>query len=87
MFFISHRLNEIVAVCDRVVVLRDGRMVGTLDKGQINHDAMVKLMVGRDLRVAYTPPKRRKGRCRARGQERAHLDLSASRGIAGTPFR
>ena len=61
VFFISHRLNEVVAVCDRVVVLRDGKMVGTLDKGQINHDAMVKLMVGRDLRVAYTPPKAAKG--------------------------
>ncbi len=57
VIFISHRLNEIVEVCDRVVVLRDGRMVGTLDKEAIGHDAMVKLMVGRDLRVAYTPPK------------------------------
>ncbi|MEO6014432.1 MAG: sugar ABC transporter ATP-binding protein [Devosia sp.] len=54
--FISHRLNEIVEVCDRVVVLRDGKMVGTLEGEAINHDAMVKLMVGRDLRVAYTPP-------------------------------
>ena len=61
VLFISHRLNEIVAVCDRVVVLRDGRMVGTLDKSEISHDAMVKLMVGRDLRVAYTPPKGPRG--------------------------
>ena len=61
VLFISHRLNEIVAVCDRVVVLRDGKMVGTLEKQQISHDAMVKLMVGRDLRVAYLPPKGAKG--------------------------
>jgi ribose transport system ATP-binding protein len=61
VFFISHRLNEIVAVCDRVVVLRDGKMVGTLDKHEINHDAMVRLMVGRDLRVSYLPPKGEKG--------------------------
>jgi ribose transport system ATP-binding protein len=61
IFFISHRLNEIVAVSDRVVVLRDGRMVGTLEKDQISHDAMVRLMVGRDLRVAYTAPKAPKG--------------------------
>ena len=61
IFFISHRLNEVVAVCDRVIVLRDGKMVGTLDKSEISHDAMVKLMVGRDLRVAYTPPKGAKG--------------------------
>ncbi|MBI4920841.1 MAG: sugar ABC transporter ATP-binding protein [Devosia nanyangense] len=56
VIFISHRLNEIVGVCDRVVVLRDGRKVGTLEGDAINHDAMVKLMVGRDLRVAYAPP-------------------------------
>jgi ribose transport system ATP-binding protein len=57
VIFISHRLNEIVGVCDRVVVLRDGRMVGTLERDTVSHDAMVKLMVGRDLRVAYTPPR------------------------------
>jgi ribose transport system ATP-binding protein len=61
IFFISHRLNEIVAVCDRVVVLRDGKLAGGLGKGEITHDAMVKLMVGRDLRVAYLPPKVEKG--------------------------
>jgi ribose transport system ATP-binding protein len=56
VIFISHRLNEIVEACDRVVVLRDGKMVGTLEGDAITHDAMVKLMVGRDLRVSYTPP-------------------------------
>ena len=59
--FISHRLNEVVAVCDRVIVLRDGRLAGALGKDEINHDAMVKLMVGRDLRVAYTPPAAKRG--------------------------
>src|SRR5690606_8015274 len=43
------------------VVLRDGKMVGTLDKHEISHDAMVKLMVGRDLRVAYLAPKGTRG--------------------------
>ena len=56
VIFISHRLHEIVAACDRVLVLRDGNLVGALDGEQINHDAMVKLMVGRDLKVVYAPP-------------------------------
>ena len=56
VIFISHRLNEIVAACDRVIVLRDGRLVGTLEGEAITHDAMVRLMVGRDLKVAYAPP-------------------------------
>jgi ribose transport system ATP-binding protein len=56
VIFVSHRLNEIVAACDRVVVLRDGRLVGTLERGEISHDNMVRLMVGRALKVAYAAP-------------------------------
>jgi ribose transport system ATP-binding protein len=54
--FISHRLNEVKQCVDRVVVLRDGRMVGTLDRAHITHDAMIRLMIGRDLKELYTPP-------------------------------
>lgn len=56
VIFISHRLHEIVESCDRVLVLRDGHLVGALHDDGIHHDAMVKLMVGRDLKVAYAPP-------------------------------
>lgn len=47
--YISHRLGEVKEVADRVVVLRDGKNAGELQKNEINHDAMVRLMVGRDL--------------------------------------
>jgi ribose transport system ATP-binding protein len=56
VIFISHRLNELIECADRVVVLRDGRVVGELGRGQIGHDAMIRLMIGRDLRSLYTPP-------------------------------
>src|SRR5688572_9961098 len=61
VIFISHRLNEIVEACDRVLVLRDGNLVGTLEGEAISHDAMVKLMVGRELKVAYAPPAAARG--------------------------
>jgi len=61
VIFISHRLHEVVEACDRVIVLRDGRLAGGLEKDQINHDAMVKLMVGRDLKVAYEAPAKPRG--------------------------
>ncbi|MFE0758003.1 sugar ABC transporter ATP-binding protein [Inquilinus sp. NPDC058860] len=56
IIFITHRLGEIEARADRVVCLRDGRVVGALDRDEIHHDRMVRMMVGRDLRALYIPP-------------------------------
>lgn len=51
--YISHRLSEVSKVADRVISLRDGCNSGDLPREGITHDAMVRLMVGRDLvRVA-----------------------------------
>ena len=54
VIFVSHRLHEVEAVADRVVVLRDGTLAGTLAKGEIEHDRMVQMMIGRDLKVPST---------------------------------
>jgi ribose transport system ATP-binding protein len=61
VMFVSHRLNEVVEACDRVIVLRDGRIVGHLGGDALTHDVMVKLMVGRDLKVAYAAPASERG--------------------------
>ncbi|HXI49927.1 MAG TPA: sugar ABC transporter ATP-binding protein [Candidatus Saccharimonadales bacterium] len=47
--YISHRLREVKELADRVVVLRDGENAGELARDEISHDAMVRLMVGREL--------------------------------------
>ena len=57
VIYISHRLSEVTACADRVVVLRDGQRVGELGAGSITHDAMIRLMIGRDLKALYIPPK------------------------------
>ena len=57
IIFISHRLNEVKTCVDRVVVLRDGRMVGALEGEAIKPEAMIRLMIGRDLKSLYIPPK------------------------------
>lgn len=49
VIYISHRLVEIGLIADRVIVLRDGKNAGTLDKGEIDHDNIVRLMVGREI--------------------------------------
>ena len=53
--YISHRLAEVDHCADRVVVLRDGKNAGGLDRSEISHDRIVSLMVGREIKSAYTP--------------------------------
>ncbi len=53
VIYISHRLGEVKELADRVLVLRDGENAGELTREEINHDAMVRLMVGRDLDQFY----------------------------------
>lgn len=53
IIYISHRLNEIKQLADRVTVLRDGENAGGLNRDEITHDAMVNLMVGRDISQFY----------------------------------
>ncbi|MFQ5811175.1 MAG: sugar ABC transporter ATP-binding protein [Armatimonadota bacterium] len=48
--YISHRLEEIFQIADRVTVLRDGRWIGTEDVGDVDHEGIVRMMVGRELR-------------------------------------
>jgi ribose transport system ATP-binding protein len=54
--YISHRLGEVTELADRVVVLRDGQNAGELSHAEITHDAMIRLMVGRDLSQLYKRP-------------------------------
>ncbi|UWU67157.1 sugar ABC transporter ATP-binding protein [Bradyrhizobium sp. NC92] len=56
VIFITHRLNEVMQCADRAVVLRDGRVVGALTRAGLSPAAMIRLMIGRDLKSLYVPP-------------------------------
>lgn len=56
VIYVSHRLDEIFALCDRVTILKDGQKVATREISETDHDMLVRLMVGRDL-AQYFPPK------------------------------
>ncbi|ASN06673.1 sugar ABC transporter ATP-binding protein [Virgibacillus necropolis] len=49
IIYISHRMEEIFTICDRITVLRDGQYVGTKIISETSFEAIVKMMVGREL--------------------------------------
>ena len=53
VIYISHRLDEVFAIADRVTVLRDGAVVGSASADAITRHRLISLMVGRDLDVLY----------------------------------
>jgi len=56
MVYISHRLEELSAIADRVTVLRDGKTIGTHEMTEVSSDQLIRLMVGRELSAVF--PKR-----------------------------
>jgi ribose transport system ATP-binding protein len=84
--YVSHRLDEIFSIGDRVTVLRDGKRVGTWDVPELDQDRLVSLMIGgEDLR----PPHERTGATseevvlevrQLRGLEVDNVDIEARRG-------
>src|SRR5690606_24515969 len=51
--FISHRLDEVFAIADRVTVLRDGRKVGVGKIDEFDRDKIIQWMIGRKLSEMY----------------------------------
>lgn len=92
--YISHRLEEIFALADRVTVLRDGESVGTNEVDSLTEGQMIKLMVGREVSAIYPPAEAEAGGivlalkrlgCAAGGVEEVTLDVRAGEivGMAG----
>ena len=55
--YISHRMEEVLQLADRITVLRDGRYVGDLQREEATHKTIVAMMVGRELSGHYFPPR------------------------------
>jgi simple sugar transport system ATP-binding protein len=49
VIFISHKLHEVLKICDRITVLRRGRVVGTVKADETNVDELATMMVGREV--------------------------------------
>ncbi len=60
ILYISHRLDEVFEIADRITVLKDGRLVGTVKPQESDQNQLIKMMVGRSLGEIFpvrTPPK------------------------------
>jgi ribose transport system ATP-binding protein len=56
VLFVSHDLDEVMTICDRVTVLRDGRLVDTVATSSLTKSEMVRLIVGHDPSAGAPPP-------------------------------
>ena len=59
--YISHRLEELFSICDRLTVLRDGEFVGSAPIGELSLDRIVAMMVGREIGDRFPPKTNRPG--------------------------
>ena len=57
--FISHRMDEVRALCDKATIFRDGEDVGTVDVAIARDDEIVRMMIGRTLRETFPPRRQR----------------------------
>ncbi len=55
IIFVSHRLNEVFAMCDRIAVLRNGKLIKVLDAADSNPDEITTLMIGQALKALDRP--------------------------------
>jgi inositol transport system ATP-binding protein len=82
IMFVTHRLEEAMAICDRVTILRDGRLAAVRNREGLTIPAIIRLMVGRAASELYRRPAVRhqagpvrlavRGLCTAVGQRSSH---------------
>ena len=77
ILYISHRLDEVLSVADRVTVLRDGRKVDTVETKGLTEAHLIEMIVGRPLDRVFPPP----------AAEVANDAALSVRGLAGGPLR
>ena len=81
--YVSHRLSEVLDLADRITVMRDGRLVETLDNRNVTEDRLIRAMVGRDVRrTRDSGGEGAAGRCENRPVGRRTLRRPGSTGSA-----
>jgi len=86
VIYISHRLEEIFALCDEVTVLRDGKWVASCPLGDLTPERLISLMVGRELTELYPSSNREPGAVRLKVQGLSVRGIPGRRALEGVSF-
>ena len=86
IIYVSHRMNEIFALSDRVTVLRDGALVGTRPTSEVTEASLVAMMVGREIAQLFPKVEAERGAvilqldsCQLRQPRPRHIAHAAGR--------
>ena len=80
VIYVSHKIEEVLRITDRISVLRDGEGRGTIPKGQANVESIIQMMTGRELRQEV----RRLSQAAGKHGSRPRLEV---KGLCGARFR
>ena len=89
MCYISHKMEEIKEIADRVVVLRDGQTIGDVTAiGDISLDQIIARMVGRDIKDMFPVPARRRGEkiLEVRNLDVDHPEMAGEKRVRNASF-
>ena len=81
MIYISHRLEEVMEICDRATIMRDGANVTALNVADTNLDEIIRYMVGRELKEKFPKIHLEPGKERLRVE-----DIRAGKQVQGVSF-
>jgi ABC-type sugar transport system ATPase subunit len=81
VLYISHHLDEVVDLIDRLTILKDGRRVGEWGRGELTVEGIVSLMIGSDLKEHYPKERNRTGELLL-----SVTDIWTERGVNGASF-
>jgi general nucleoside transport system ATP-binding protein len=78
VIFISHKLREVKEISDRVSVMRDAKMVGTVDTKDVNEEIIARMMVGREVFLKIDKPPANRGAAQLRVRD---LEYATEAGV------